>query len=44
LWHGFGAPATFLTGAMFTILALVGLFLRPPRNEAGLPSRRSTLR
>jgi MFS family permease len=43
LWHGLGAPTTFLTGAVFTILALVGLFLRPPRDEASLPSRRSTL-
>jgi len=35
LWDRFGAPTTFLTGAMFTGLALLGLFLTRRRGEAG---------
>jgi MFS family permease len=44
LWHGFGAPATFLAGAVFTILALVGSLLRPYRDEVAIPTKRSTPR
>jgi MFS family permease len=44
LWHGFGAPATFLVVAVFTILALVALLLRPYRDEVAIPTKRSTLR
>jgi MFS family permease len=34
LWSGFGASATFVAGAAFTALALLGLFLRPARHQA----------
>jgi MFS family permease len=35
LWDRFGAPTTFLTGAGFTGLALLGLFLTHSRSLPG---------
>jgi MFS family permease len=35
LWSAFGAPATFLTGAAFAILAMLGLLAYRDRPRAG---------
>jgi MFS family permease len=43
LWDRLGAPATFLGGAAFSALALVGLLLRPRRPSAGVGPRRASL-
>lgn len=34
IWSAFGAPATFLTGATFAILAMFGLFAYPQKRQA----------
>ncbi len=36
LWDRFGAPATFVAGAVFAALALVGLLVRSGRNPRGI--------
>ncbi|PSC04294.1 MFS transporter [Alsobacter soli] len=40
LWDAYGAPATFLSGAAFTTLALAGLLaLQQPKASTGTPSQ-----
>jgi MFS family permease len=39
LWDRFGAPTTFLTGAAFAALALLGLFLARSRSPSGSKGR-----